>query len=69
MLLAWAGSGGFFGAGVGILGLLGITAAGILARAKDISEGVLVRIHMQTELDLITGAITRLPLPANPSNG
>lgn len=69
VLLAWAGSGGFLGAGVGILGLLGITAAGILARAKDISEGVLARIHTQTELDLITGAITRLPLPGNPSKG
>jgi len=67
VLLAWAGSKGFLGAGVSILGLLGITAAGVLARAKDISEEVLARIHTQTELDLITGAITRLPSPPPPS--
>lgn len=67
VLLAWAGSGRFFGAGAGILGLLGITAAGILARAKDISEGVVVRIRLQTELDLIAGAITILPLSPSPS--
>lgn len=69
VVLAWAGSKGFLGAGVGLLGLLGITAAGVLARAKDISEGVLTRIHTQTELDLITGAITKLPSPIPRSEG